>query len=444
MEDLAGAAASGERRRGSGIRVTVDDRWHVGSITKPMTATLLAVLEEDGRLSRADTLRALLPDIRMAGGWDDCTLHHLLTHTAGARANFPSSVQSVWPDTAEELVAARRRFIADVLAEDPASPCGERFVYSNVGYTIAGHIAETLAAKPYEMLVRERVFAPLMLASAGFGPPQGSAPNEEPIGHRVLLRWFRRPADPFETRADNSPVMSPAGAVHMTIGDLARFGAAHLAGESAAAPRLLSGAVLKRLHTPFLDGYASGWVRVERGWAGGPVLWHNGSNTLWYALLMLLPARNTVLAFATNDGAIRAAEAAFFELARELGGPAPASCQESHDGRCPSDRSSELGFDSDIKRRVTPRRRTPRRSPGTSRVTAGKKRRRERLTATEQANRVVHSPLGSTSRFPPECRGGDLKARPIGGVYDVLDGLHDHGQVRHSDRRGLKRFGLRR
>ena len=41
--ELVGAAASGERRRDSGISVTVDDRWHVGSITKSMTATLLAV-----------------------------------------------------------------------------------------------------------------------------------------------------------------------------------------------------------------------------------------------------------------------------------------------------------------------------------------------------------------------------------------------------------------
>lgn len=40
---LVAAAASGERRRGSGIPVTVDDRWHVGSVTKSMTATLLAV-----------------------------------------------------------------------------------------------------------------------------------------------------------------------------------------------------------------------------------------------------------------------------------------------------------------------------------------------------------------------------------------------------------------
>ena len=219
---LAGAAASGERRRGSGISVNVDDRWHVGSITKSMTATLLAVLEDDGRLSLHDTLPALLPDVEMASGWSVCTLHHLLIHTAGARANFPNRVQSVWPETPEELVAARRRFIAAVLATEPKSPCGERFAYSNVGYTIAGHVAETIAGKPYESLLQERVFAPLALASAGFGPPQGAAPNEEPIGHVVLLRWFRFRMDPFKTRADNSPVMAPAGWVHMTIGDLAR------------------------------------------------------------------------------------------------------------------------------------------------------------------------------------------------------------------------------
>ena len=248
---LAGAAASGERRRGSGIPVTVDDRWHVGSITKSMTATLLAVLENDGLLSADDTVSALLPEVELADGWGGCTLHHLLTHTAGAPADFPTRVQSIWPENPEELVAARRRFVADILAKEPASPCGERFAYSNVGYTIAGHIAETVAGKPYESLLQERVFGPLMLASAGFGPPQGDGPNQEPI--------------------------------------------------------------------------ARGWVRVERDWAGGPVLWHNGSNTMWYALLMLLPARNTVLAFATNDGAIQAAETAFVELARELGAPAPGS-----------------------------------------------------------------------------------------------------------------------
>ena len=316
--DLAAAAVSGERRRDSGIPVTIGDRWHVGSITKSMTATLLAVLEEDGLLSADDALTVLLPDVEMADGRSACTPAHLMTHTAGVAANFPADAQEVWPETAEELVAERRRFVADALAAEPASPCGERFLYSNVGYTVAGHIAETVAGEPYETLLRERVFAPLALTSGGFGAPKGEHPDEEPLGHLVFPNGRRVPVDPFETRADNTPLISPAGTVHMTIGDLARYGAAHLDGEYGSDPVLLSRSSWQRLHAPFLNGYARGWVRHERDWAGGPVIWHNGSNTLWYALLMLLPARNMTLAFVTNDGAIEAADTAFRELAREL------------------------------------------------------------------------------------------------------------------------------
>ena len=321
---LAATAAVGERRRRGGIPVTVDDRWHIGSITKSMTATLLATLEDDGLLSADDPLPALLPDVEMAAGWRACTLHHLLTHTAGAPANFRFGWQKVWPDTAEELVAERRRRVAGVLARKPRSPCGKRFAYSNVGYTVAGHVAETVVGKPWETLVRDRVFAPLGLSSAGFGPPRGEHAQQQPIGHFVLFRR-RIPQDPFKARADNSPLIAPAGGVHMTVGDLARYGAAHLAGGRDAEPALLAPSSWRRLHTPFRDDYARGWVRHEheRDWAGGSVIWHNGSNTFWYALLMWLPARNMALAFVTNDGAEQAADAAFRALARDLSDLAP-------------------------------------------------------------------------------------------------------------------------
>lgn len=319
-----GLAVDGERQRGTGVEVTVGDRWHAGSIAKSMTATLIAVLEREGRLSFDTALPEVLPGIEMAGGWRPCTLQHLLTHTAGAPANFPWRVLKVWPDTAKELVAARRRFIAEILAEEPESPCGERFAYSNVGYTVAGHIAETITGVPYELLVEQKVFTPLELKSAGFGPPKGDTPNQEPLGHMKLL-WFRFAVDPFESLADNTPVMAPAGGLHLSIRDLARYGAIHLEGARGAATSLLPQESWERLHTPFLEDYAYGWVRYQREWAGGPLIWHNGSNTLWYALLMLLPAKNTVIAFATNDGAIEEAEKAFLGLALQLSKAIPAS-----------------------------------------------------------------------------------------------------------------------
>ena len=49
-----------------------------------------------------------------------------------------------------------------------------------------------------------------------------------------------------------------------------------------------------------MDDYACGWVRMKRGWAGGPVLWHNGSNTMWYIVMWLAPEKDFCVIAATN------------------------------------------------------------------------------------------------------------------------------------------------
>lgn len=113
----------------------------------------------------------------MADGWRPCTLQHLLTHTAGAPTDFLGGVQEAWPDSAEELVAARRGFIAEVLAKGPESPRGEFCAHSNVGYSIAGPISESIAGVLHETLMVQKVFAPLELTSGGFGPPKDGPPR---------------------------------------------------------------------------------------------------------------------------------------------------------------------------------------------------------------------------------------------------------------------------
>src|SRR5690606_7475590 len=97
-------------------------------------------------------------------------------------------------------------------------PPGEKHAYSNVGYTIAGAMAEKVTGVSWEDLVRREVFEPLRLAGSGFGPPASSDETlEQPRGHRpVLLRWKVAVDD----KADNTPIMGPAGTVHMTLTDL--------------------------------------------------------------------------------------------------------------------------------------------------------------------------------------------------------------------------------
>lgn len=312
------SAVCGVRRHKSAVSVQLDDKWHIGSITKSITATVVGKLVEEELLQFDAALSDLLPGMAMHAAWSDCTLEHLLTHTSGVPANFPWKAQKIDPITDNGLVQARHELIRKTLSKPPKTPSGSTFLYSNLGYSIVGHIAETQTNTRYEKLVEQRFFDACGLNSAGFGPPKGDGPDDQPMGHRALL-WYRKAVNPFEGRADNGPVISAAGRAHMNLQDLVAYGRMHLDGERGA-DSFLKAQTWQRLHRPLMNDYAYGWVNVEHGWAGGPVIWHNGSNTLWYALLMLIPDKNAVIALVTNDGTGGKAERAFNDAAEQIAG----------------------------------------------------------------------------------------------------------------------------
>ncbi|MEM9219613.1 MAG: serine hydrolase domain-containing protein [Cyanobacteria bacterium P01_F01_bin.150] len=317
-DNLIESAVSGVRRHKSTVPVELADKWHIGSITKSITATVLGRLVDSGTLKFDSAISDLLPDISIHPLWEECSLEHLLTHTSGLPANFPMKSQKIDPKTTRELVLARRDLIQEILTKPPKTPSGSAFLYSNLGYAIIGHIIETQTDSCYEEWVREQLFEPLGLDSAGFGPPLGLGPDDQPMGHYSVL-WCRKPANPFEGRADNGPIISAAGRAHMNLHDIVTYGRRHLDGELGVDP-FLNSDTWKKVHKPIMNDYAYGWVNTVRDWAGGPVIWHNGSNMIWYALLMLLPKKNAVLAFVTNNGAIRKAEKAFIQAAKQICG----------------------------------------------------------------------------------------------------------------------------
>ena len=200
-----------------------------------------------------------------------------------------------------------------MIAEKPAHPPGEKFAYSNVGYTIAGAMAEKATGASWEDLVKREVFEPLELTGAGFGPPKSPSKTlDQPRGHRAVLGWKVSANDD----ADNTPIMGPAGTVHMTLGNLCTYATEHLRGELGTG-KLLSAETYKLLHTPELDDYACGWV-VKQPTDEIPhtVYWHNGSNTMWYALVVFIPDKNMVVAVTSNDGDIEQAESAAWEIVK--------------------------------------------------------------------------------------------------------------------------------
>ena len=264
-------------------------QWHLGSNTKAMTATVAGMLVEEGLLRWDITIGEVLSEIApgMNSGHRDTTLAMLLHHTSGITANIR------WFSAPADRIACA----AEILADAPDGERGE-YAYSNAGYVVAGAMMEKVSNKTWEELMREKLFGPLGMKNTGFGAP--SEPGA-PWGHEVgLLGWS--PKNPTARNADNPPVLGPAGTVHTTMDDYARFIAAHLKGAQGTGG-IVSAETFATLHTPSPGGdYAMGWGVEERGWAGGRTLTHSGSNTLWYATVWIAPEKGMAFFAVTNVG----------------------------------------------------------------------------------------------------------------------------------------------
>lgn len=311
--EVVASAIDGERKSGSGVPLTIDDQWHLGSITKSITATMIGRLVESGEMDWSDTVGEAFADASIHEDWNPVTLRQLLTHSSGAPPNFSSFVALKKPALGLESAQARREAVLNVLAKKPASSPGDQHVYSNVGYTIAGAMAEKAEGAAWDELVTREVFEPLGLTSAGFGPPKSPDKTlDQPRGHTGAFGWKIAVDDDM----DNTFIIGPAGIVHMTLADLCTYATEHLRGERGEGT-LLSAETYQALHTPELDNYACGWVKKEPD-AANPYThyWHNGSNTMWYALVVFIPETNMVVAVASNDGDIANAEAAAWRVVR--------------------------------------------------------------------------------------------------------------------------------
>lgn len=309
---IVAEVAVGERALGSGVPVLAIDPFHIGSITKPFTATLAARLVERGILSWDDTVEQRLgPLIGVGEAYRRVTLAELLSHRGGLS---PSPHR----DEAGRLARARslaeqHLLIAELMMSLPPSAApGRSYLYSNFSYVVAAAMIEQAAARGYQELLREEVLGPLGLATAGFGAPGTSAAVDAPRGHYGKPPRLGRAISPASLLADNLPFLRAAGGLHMSMADLARFGADQLAG------RRGEGALLSRdgyrfLHRRTSAGHATGWA------VGEGEIFHDGTNRRWFALLRAIPSERLVIAIAANmAGEEERTRRAFWRLSEGL------------------------------------------------------------------------------------------------------------------------------
>ncbi len=208
-------AAVGVRRAGTTIPVTPDDLWHIGSDTKAMTATLAGTFVAEGKLSWDDKVVSFFPEIasQIAPGLKGVTLAQVLIHKAGLRENLDWTALSKNGSLSEQRLA-----VAHMALTGPAYAPGA-FHYSNTGYVLVGAILEKLGGKPWEELIRERLFEPLGMTSAGFGGTGTSGEIDQPWPHLES----GLPALSNGPLTDNPALTGPAGAVQLHHGRLVQI-----------------------------------------------------------------------------------------------------------------------------------------------------------------------------------------------------------------------------
>lgn len=283
-------AVFGERKKGNNTPVTKDDLYHLGSNTKAMTSVLTGMVINDGILKWETTIIDVFPELseNIHTDYQNVTIHDLLTHTSGIHANYGR-----WDNfTGLNTTQARLKIIKEHL-KDPAQNKKGDYLYSNLGYIIAGAILERVSNKSWETLMRERLFSPLNMTSAGFGVPGTPGKEDQPWGHIKVSGLF----DFIAMQQDNHEVLGPAGTVHCSIEDWGKFISFQLMGGDTSLLHNNQRAVLLK---PIKNKYACGWSVIKPTWADGIVYSHAGSNTFNFSQCWIMSKSNKAILINSN------------------------------------------------------------------------------------------------------------------------------------------------
>lgn len=212
-----------------GTAITPSTIFRLGSITKTFTAIAVLQLAEEGKLKLADPLSRFLPGHPEG---DRILISHLLSHTSGIADFIPIEVAMKQP-----------------LESEP----GARINYSNTGYNILGKILEGVSGKPWEDVLRERIFAPLGMTRTGYD-------RTDKLEGRATAYLLGPEGKYLPIQAGDARGAYASGGLYSTLDDMILFESALHSG------KLLPPAALERARTPYTlsDGrrtvYGYGWM----------------------------------------------------------------------------------------------------------------------------------------------------------------------------------------
>lgn len=270
----------GLRERGQPEAVDEHTRFAVGSTTKAMTAALVGMLVDEGKLGWDDPVQDHLPWFRVRDPWvsRELTVRDLLTHRAG----LPNADQ-LWygQDNDPREILGRMRFVGQETSMRSA------FTYQNIMYAAAGALIAEVSGHPWEVFLRERLLEPLdMRETLATAQGLASQPNVASPHFRIEGR-----VEVIENASVDA--VAPAGSVWSSVSDMAKWMRYLLEGTTPDGTELLKPETLaelfrpqtlvepedfyptQELTRPHWTSYGLGWFQHD--YAGRAVDFHTGS-----------------------------------------------------------------------------------------------------------------------------------------------------------------------
>jgi CubicO group peptidase (beta-lactamase class C family) len=265
--------------------------FRVGSISKAFTATAVMQLAEAGKLDLRADVNRYLTDLKVPSAFrKHITAADLLTHTAGLDGRNNGTAAP-----SEALIEPVGRYLARELPPRVRPP-GNTFAYSNQGFTLLGHIIESVSGESFDDYMERHVLTPLGMTQSTFHFTDDVAARAA-TGYEPR-RGVMTPAPVVH------PKIVPAASLSTTALDMTRFMIAHLEG-SVDGRRVLADSTLAVMHArqfaedPRMPGVAYGFF--ETWWRGQRMLLHSGGVHGFISAMYLWPEQHLGL-FVVNNG----------------------------------------------------------------------------------------------------------------------------------------------
>ncbi|MFG2514095.1 serine hydrolase [Streptomyces sp. NPDC048584] len=334
-------AACGVLNKATGVTVTRDSLFQIGSITKVWTATLAMQLVDEGVLDLDAPVTDVLPELRLADPQvaQRVTMRHLLAHTSGIDGD-------VFTDTGRGDDCLER-FVGQLDEAAQNHPLGVTFSYCNSGFVLAGRVIEKLTGMSWDRALRERLCVPLGLEHT-VTLPEDALRFRTAMGHDAEGDEPPRPVPAWSLPRS----AGPAGLITATAEDVLAFTRLHLAGGTTPdGARLLSEHAARAMTEQQVelpdtltlgDSWGLGWIRF--GWDGHRLIGHDGATLGQSAFLRVLPEQDLAVTLLTNGGAAKDLYRELFgEIFAELAGVALPEPPRPPAGPVPVDARRYLG-----------------------------------------------------------------------------------------------------